>query len=359
MKSKKAQTKLTKPKITSSKQIETIWQDPSHPAGFGGVSKLQEASGESRKKTQRWLSNQLAYSLHKPMRKRFPTRSYKTSGINDLWQMDLLEMIPFAKVNNGYKYILTCIDVFSRFARALPLKTKSANDVADALQIMFKHQKPKHVQTDEGKEFYNAKVGALLKKHGINHYSVYSQYKAAHVERFNRTLRERLTKYTTWIGNKKWVLVLPKIIHAYNNSKHRAIGLKPIEVTDENAMELWLKQNSDKKSKAKYKIGMYVRISKIRGSPFIKNFDQNWSDEVFKISKVDLNQNPVMYVLEDNEGEELKGKFYEPELQVIDEPTVYRIQKILKTKGLGKDKQYYVKWHGYSTPSWIKSTDIV
>jgi len=338
--------------------MEEIWLNPSHPAGYGGAEKLKMASGKSMKSTKKWLSNELAYSLNKPIRRRFPTRSYKTSGINDLWQLDLMEMIPYASINSGYKYILTCIDVFSRFARALPLKTKSANDVHSALEIMFKNVKPRHVQTDEGKEFYNSKVSSLFKKLQINHYSVYSQYKSALVERFNRTLRERITKYTTKTGNKKWVTVLPKLLVSYNNSKHRGIGMTPSEVG--NDMNLWLKQNKITGTiKAKNKVGDYVRISKISGSPFIKNFHQNWSDEVFQISKVDLSQHPVMYFIKDVEGTVLKGKFYELELQVIDEPKVFRIQEILKSKGKDEHKQYYVKWHGYSKPTWIRKQDLI
>ena len=272
-----------------AKKMSKIWLNPKHSAGFTSISKLKEASKSSNKETRKWLSTQLAYTLNKPIRKRFPTRSYKTSGINDLWQMDLMEMIPFAKINDGYKYILVCIDVFSRFARALPLKSKSANDVLDAIIKMFNKEKPNHLQTDEGKEFYNVKVKSLLEKYNINHYSVFSQYKAAVVERLNRTIRERLNKVMTYQGNKKWVVVLPKIINAYNNSNHRGLnGLKPIEVNSENAMDIWQLQNSSTTSvKAKYKIDDHVRISKIVNSPFIKNFNNNWSDEVFQISKVD------------------------------------------------------------------------
>jgi hypothetical protein len=66
-----------------------------------------------------------------------------------------------------------------------------------------------------------------------------------------------------------------------------------------------------------------------------------------------------MYTLKDGQDEVIEGKFYEIELQVVPYPSVFRIQTILKTKGKGKDKQYYVKWHGYINPSWIKAQDLV
>ena len=342
--------------------MEKIWHNPKHEVGYTGVEKLRKASGKTKSETKKWLSNQLSYSLNKPMRKRFPTRSYITFHVDDLWQMDLMEMIPYSKINSGYKYILTCIDIFSRLAKAIPLKTKSAYDVSIAITKLFKDAKPKNLQTDLGKEFYNSKVKEILKKNDINHYSVYSQFKSAIVERFNRTLRDRLKKFTTEQGNKKWVKVLPSIIHAYNHSKHRSLkGFSPSEIKgNKSAFKLLSNLNSKRKrDKPKYKVGDYARISKISASPFVKNFNENWSDEVFQIESINTKQNPIMYNLKDDNNEIVQGKFYEPELQIIDKPKIFRIQTILKTKGKGEHKQYYVKWHGYSKPTWIKQNQLI
>lgn len=339
--------------------MRKIWYDPEHPDGFGGIDKLTKNVIAGRSKTAKWLSGELAYSLNKPMLKRFPTRAYKTFGVDDLWQMDLMEMIPFSSINKGYKYILTCIDVFSRFARAIPLKSKSANDVEAAVELAFSDGHPDNVQTDLGKEFYNSKVKAIFDKRKINHYTVHSQYKAAHVERFNRTLRDRLKKYFVAQGNKKWVTVLPQIINSYNNSIHRSINMKPTDVTSENALKLWKQTNVTLPKKPKYSVDDFVRISKISASPFIKNFNNNWSDEVFQIDSINSKQNPVMYVIRDFENNIVEGKFYEQELQVIPKPNTFRIQKILKSRKVGKHKQLYVKWHGYETPTWIAESDLV
>ena len=340
--------------------MEKIWYDPEDPDGYRGVSKLVKRVPNGKKETEEWLRGQHAYSLNKPMRKRFPTRAYKTFGIDDLWQMDLMEMIPYSKINKGNKYILTCIDVFSRFARAIGVKNKSAPEIEQAIKTLIRNGHPDNLQTDLGKEFYNSKVKSLLSKNNINHYSVHSQYKAALVERFNRTLRDRLKKYFVYQGNKTWINVLPKIIDSYNHSSHRGLnGLRPIDVSSDNHVKIWSSQKEKPKRKPKYKVGNYVRISKISTSPFIKNFDTNWSDEVFQISQINTKQYPVMYVIKDYENNEIQGKFYEEELQVIPKPTTYRIQKIIKSKGVGKNKQYYVKWHGYKTPTWISASNIL
>jgi hypothetical protein len=336
------------------------WYQPSDPVGYTGVEKLRNATKKTKKETQQWLSNQLAYSLNKPIRRRFPTRKYRTFGLDDLWQMDLMEMIPYSKINSGYKYILNCIDVFSRFARSLPLKTKSGIEVATALVGMMKNISPRHVQTDEGKEFYNINVSALFKKKGIKHYSVFSQFKAPLAERFNRTLRAKIARHFIATSKKHWVSVLPSLISSYNNSIHRGINMTPASVNANNEGSLWIKQNNDIKTGViKYKVGDNVRISRITNSPFIKNFDNNWSDEIFTISSVDSKYNVTMYGIKDYENDMLKGRFYSQELQVIDNPSVYRIHSILRTEGTGKNKRYFVKWHGYAKPGYVMASDLI
>ena len=338
--------------------MQKIWFNPEDPAGFGSVATTAKAAKTSKMEADKWLRQQMAYSLNKPVLKRFPMRRYLSKSVNWMWQMDLMEMIPYARINKGYRYILTCIDVFSRYARALPVKNKTAKDMSAAIQTMMKSVQPRYVQTDLGKEFYNSKVKAIFDKYGIKHYSVFSTYKACIVERFNRTLRGKITKYVTHIGKKVWYMVLPKLVKGYNNTPHRGVnGLRPVDVT--NDMYSALQSDAKKNKKPKYKIGEYVRISKGSTTPFIKNFNNNWSDEVFQISGINTRQMPVMYEITDDDDQVIQGKFYEQELQVLPKkPDVYRIEKIIRFKGSGENKQFLVKWHGYKNPTWIPAKNI-
>ena len=264
-----------------TKGKEKVYYDKNNVGAFGGVQRFarQLKKKQSTSSVKNWLQNQPTYTLHKPLKRKFPTRKYRTSGLNELWQMDLMEMIPYSRINKGYKYILTCVDVFSRFARALPLKSKNAKDVSTSISNMIKHEKPHYIQTDLGKEFYNKDVQLLFKKNNIKHYTVHSHFKAALVERFNRTLREKMNRIFTYRGDKSWHQLLPSIIDTYNNSRHRGIfNQKPIDITKENEYELWEMQQpkqSTQPLKATYKLLNYVRISRIANEPFIKNFDQN------------------------------------------------------------------------------------
>ena len=135
---------------------------------------------------------EIATELHKPSRKNFTRRRVNIYGKNDLWQADLVEMIPYSKKNKGYKYILCVIDCFTKFAWALPLRTKSGKEVTSAMSKILHDRSPKLLQLDNGKEFYNKTFDELMDKYSIHKYSTYSIMKACIVERFNRTLKEKM-----------------------------------------------------------------------------------------------------------------------------------------------------------------------
>src|ERR1700722_10374979 len=105
--------------------------------------------------------------------------------------MDLADMQTKSRYNNGFKYILTVVDVFSRYGWAQPLKSKSPVHVKVAIQKIFNQgRKPRKVQTDQGLEFEARAMKEFWADNHIEQYSVKSQHKAALVERFNRTIKD-------------------------------------------------------------------------------------------------------------------------------------------------------------------------
>ena len=144
--------------------------------------------------------------------------------------------------------------------------------------------------------------------------------------------------------------LLDDFVNKYNNTVHRTIKMKPIDVTSDSYAEC----NEDSHEKdPKFKVGDRVRISKYKNI-FAKGYTQNWS-EVFIISKI-KNTVPWTYVISDLNGEPITGTFYEKELQKTNQKE-FRIEKVLKRKG---DK-LYVKWKGYNNSfnSWINKKDLV
>jgi L-rhamnose mutarotase len=301
----------------------------------------------------------LVEELHASARKNFPRRRVIVRGYDDLWQADVVEMRPYARSNQGYNYILTIIDVLSKYAWAVPLKNKSGNEMSETIAKLIRENGrcPKNFQTDRGKEFYNTNVQQLLKKHNINHYSTYSVMKASVVERFNRTLKNNMWKMFTLNGNYKWVNVLPQIVAEYNARKHRTIGMKPIDVTPAIADKLLKTVYSNVKiaAPAKFKVGDQVRVSKYK-TIFEKGYTPNWTTEVFKIIKVQKT-NPVTYLLKDTRGNAVAGGFYEYELLRVANPDVYLVEKVIRKKG----DEVYVKWLGLdaSHNSWIDKNNVL
>ena len=96
--------------------LGNIYYDPKHAAGFGSVAKLVKASKSKKRDVEEWLSGQNTYTLHKPVRKRFPRNPYTVTNIDDVWEMDLADLSSLSKYNDRHKYLLNFIDIFSRYA---------------------------------------------------------------------------------------------------------------------------------------------------------------------------------------------------------------------------------------------------
>jgi hypothetical protein len=157
--------------------------------------------------------------------------------------------------------------------------------------------------------------------------------------------------------NQKWLDILPNILSTYNNRKHSTIKMPPAKVNKKNEKQLLknvYKIQQRKVQPSKLKVGNYVRISKQK-TVFKKGYTQNWSNEIFKIIKVQ-NTIPKTYLLEDFNGEAILGGFYKEELQETSLNDVYYVEKIIKKSG---DK-IYVKWLGYDSShnSWVNKNDV-
>jgi hypothetical protein len=184
--------------------------------------------------------------------------------------------------------------------------------------------------------------------------------KAAVAERVIRTLKSRLYRYFTKKQSWKYIGVLQNIADAYNKSKHRSIGMAPVDVTKENeslvSKKLYPVKYLDS-PKFKFSIGDTVRIA--REKPvFAKGYSQQWSDEIFKVTE-QRDTDPPVYKLKDYNEEIIVGTFYEPELQSVTDTGVYRISEVVETRKRSGHTEYLVRWKGYpeSMNSWI--TDIV
>ena len=170
-------------------------------------------------------------------------------------------------------------------------------------------------------------------------YSTYNERKSVVAERFIRTLKNKIFKHMTSISKNVYFDVLDDIVNKYNNTVHKTIKMKPIDVTSDSYAEY----NEDfNKKDPKFKAGDHVRISKYKNI-FAKGYAPNWSEEVFVISG-NKNTVPWTFINSDLNDEEITGSFFEKELQKTSQEK-FRLEKALKRKG---DK-LYVKWKGYGS----------
>ena len=173
------------------------------------------------------------------MRYRFKRNRVVVAGIYDEWETDLVIMDSLSKHNNGYKYILTVTDVLSKFAWVEPMKTKTGESLVEAFsRIIKKGRTPGMLHTDKETEFTNKQFQKLLKEHNIRFFTTYNETRASIVERFNSTLKRNMLKYFTANNTLKYIDILQKLVKSYNSSRHRSIGIRPVNVNKKRS-KMW------------------------------------------------------------------------------------------------------------------------
>ena len=263
-------------------------------------------------------------------------------------------MKAFKDYNDGYTFLLLVIDIFSKYGWVIPLKNKKGETVAEALKIIFEKRKPEKLWTDKGTEFYNKDVKKL-----IEIYSTENEEKSSIVERWIRTMKEKMWKYFTDNNTYNYMSVLPDLVKDYNNTVHSSTKFTPIDASKKkNELTVWRNLYPDRfktnRLTPKFSVGDLVRITK-KKKVFEKGYTTRWTKETFTIKEI-RDTNPITYKIEDLEEKEIKGTFYEPELQKT-RHQLYRIEKIIE-KANGKS---LVKWKGYSDNlnSWVDDEKLI
>ena len=186
-------------------------------------------------------SQQLADELHKPITRNFQKRSVVSNGIDDIWAADLVEMQKFSKWNKGIKYLLMVIDVFSKYGWIRGLKDKKTETVSKAFEDIFKSKrKPKMLWTDKGSEFISKPFKEFLKKEKIKLYHTENEEKSSVVERWNKTMKNRMWKMFTVNNNTVYFDKIDKLVNDYSNSRDSIMKMSPVEASKKkNGNKVW------------------------------------------------------------------------------------------------------------------------
>ena len=273
------------------------------------------------------------------------------NGIDKIWAADLADMKVLSEDNDGVNFLLLVIDTFSKYGWIVPLKNKKSKTVAEALKNIFEERKPEKLWTDKGTELKNKDVKKL-----IEIYSTENEEKSSIVERWIRTMKEKMWKYFTDNNTYNYMNVLPDLVKDYNNS---SIKMTPIEASKKkNELTVWRNLYPDRYKiydlTPKFSVGDKVRITK-KKKVFEKGYTTRWTEEIFTIKEIQ-NTNPITYKLQDLNKKEIKGTFYEPELQKTKQQ-VFRIEEVLEKE----ENKSWVKWKGYSDKfnSWVDNKDLI
>ena len=310
-------------------ELRDLYYNPE--TGFQSAERLYQKAKEeginvSRRIVKEWLREQDTYTKFKPIVKRHKFRRVFVKDLGDQLQMDLVDMKKFKKENKGYYWILTGIEILSRFAFAIPVYRKDTENMTRSvakMMALFKKRfgmYPKVIQFDEGKEFYNVGIKSLLRDaYNVKYFSTHTGKKAAIVERFNRTIKRMMWKYFDVEKTHKWLDDLDFLVKNYNNTKHTSIKMKPADVNESNKSQVWMRLFGNPVGdipSPKFKVGDKVRISAYKNI-FTKGYEANFTKEIFKIVEVFFGD-PTVYKIKDVEnGEEILGKFYQQELSLV------------------------------------------
>ena len=222
------------------------------------------------------------------------------------------------------------------------------------------------MQTDPGKEFLNKEFQRFLTSKDVRPFVTYNETKAQVVERFNLTLKNRMWRYFTCQNSQRYLDAFAALLESYNKAYHRSIGTAPDRVSETNAQEVrhqlygkdFVKRSGQ--VRFKFKVGHKVRISKKKAT-FEKGYLPNWTEEMFSIAQR-LRRIPPVYRLKEYDGTVLEGTFYERELQRVhqSEADLFRIEKILKTRGKGEHVEYLVRWSGWPSKydQWVPASSL-
>ena len=339
--------------------MKEVYYNPSHPSSFSSSRKLYAAVRKRYKnitkpEIRQWLQKQETYGLTRPVRHNFPRNRVIVNGIDVQWDGDLIDMVNLTKFNDQYKYILLMIDIFSRYVWLEPLKTKKGGEVAQAMKKVFDQgRQPVRLRTDKGTEFTNQQVRRFLASVNVHTFVTHNEPKANYAERAIKTIKTKLTRYMMHRQTNRYIDILQQVASSYNSSKHSSLGRAPAQVNTANEDQVRLdqykirqkRQRTPHKRRLKYKIGDTVRISHIRAI-FDREYHQKWTGEVFKITARYIREGIPVYKLVDWSGEEVRGTFYDEELQpvIIDEETEYRIEKVLRKRTRQGRKEILVRW---------------
>ena len=378
--------------------LNTLYSDIKNPSAFSGKNKLINATkniiinGEkiTENDVTNFLKTQRSHTLHGLVRKKYVKRPIMVSMPGHILGSDICDMTEeLRKYNDGFRYLLILIDLFSRKLNVVTLKDKKNKTVADAIETFLErgtHHRYSFLFTDEGGEYFGRATKTLLKKYGIKQYHIFNRrFKNSIAERVIRSLKGWIYKIFTHFETLNYIKYINDIVNNYNRNPHRGLcGETPNDI-DRMTDVVQIQKHERDQLKQKYlnygsiykknypkglsclrglQEGTYVRIMRVGAEGFFsKSYKPIFSEEIFKIIKIDKQRSPYVFYLEDLGGEKIKGGAYAEEIIPTTLPTKWVINEVIEEridKKSGKIS-YFVSFRGYPSKfnQWVDNLEKV
>lgn len=352
-------------------QIKQNFKKPGHPTAFSAPGNIARTYNISQENARKYLEEIDSYVTHREYKRPSQFNPYFIHNRRKLVQSDLIDIMELSRFNNGIKYLLLIIEVFSRKIWVYPLKNKSGPFVRDALiqwLNSIRRPYPEAFATDAGREFLNREVRDLLNSNNIRQENAVGTCKAAIAERANKSLQVLIYKYLSETQTKKYIDKLQDLVKTYNKRGHRTLDyMSPNEAdlprNEERVRGIHAARYAKiKKKDPKFTVGQIVRI-KLESkalAPQSRAYKPQFKEEYFIIDEINTRLPIPMYKLKAmNNDEEIIGGFYSNELTAVrgDE---FKIEEILDERGDGPDREVLVRWmhFGPRWDSWIPASNI-
>jgi len=359
------------PEEARNEQIRAAFRRPGHATAFSAPGAVARAHNISYKKAREILEEVGSYVTHREYKRPAVFNPYFVYRRRSLVQADLIDIRQLARSNAGTNYLLLLIDVFSRRIWVYPLKSKTGQEVRDALQRWLDaigQPPPAVFATDFGREFLNHHVGELLRARGVRQETAKGTCKAAVAERANKTLQILLYKYMSENDTRTYIDKLDRLVYTYNHRGHRTLEFMAPATADQPRNEERVRgihvtrYARVKRKKANFRVGQIVRVkleSKAM-APQSRAYQPQFKEEYFIIRDINRRLPIPMYYLEGmNDGDPIEGGFYSNELTAV-RGDVFKIQHILAERGEGPNRELLVRWANFGPrwDSWIPATNV-
>ena len=279
-----------------------------------------------------WLSNQQSAQMNnKPVKKNEFKPIYAEQPYS--FQIDLTFFPRYKKQNSEYYVLFTAININTRFGYAYYAKDKEMTTILKFIKDMEKKTEINVIETDKGSEFNNSEFKKFCEENNIILDLIKSDSnKLGIINRWHRTIKEKLVKYFDSFDTVRWIDIIDKIVYNYNHTKNRGIGYKPIEVNDfiENMIRQKKKLEGEniRSNEKEYQVGQYVRELTDKNI-FDDKMKSKYSNEIYEITKVNNNS----LIIKNDKNDLFKIK--KDEVKIVNKPTENNIklkEKIIANK---------------------------